>query len=115
MVSQSPPAGTPALPNTPVYLTASLGPAYAQPTITVPDVIGLSYLAAQNILSISGFNAVNPIWQNSNVVNDTIVISQSIAPGTPSSQQIPIYLTVSIGPVVNPYSGVAITVPTVTP
>lgn len=97
VISQTPPAGSSVLPNTPILLTVSLGPAYTQPTLTVPNVIGMNILDAQFMLSQFGFNVLNATFVNSSSVPDTIVMGQSLPGGGQYATQTSITLTVSAG------------------
>jgi hypothetical protein len=111
VVSQSPAAGGLATPGTPVILTASMGPAVTIPNVTVGNYVGTFYHAAQRSMSLNNIGTTNPIWQNSNTVQDTVVIAQSIPSGTQVAPNTTVQLTVSMGPLQTPYSQTVNTLP----
>jgi|SRR4029077_10286841 len=112
VVSQSPPAGTLGQPNTPVLLVVSDGPSNVITNPVVGNYVGMFYLDAQRSMALNNIGTTNPIWQNSSVVADTVVISQSIASGTPVAPGTAVTLTVSMGtaPVLGGISGITIPV-----
>jgi serine/threonine-protein kinase len=113
VISQSPAALTNVPFGTPVKLVASLGPAFTVAQVTVPQLVGMTMLDANNVLSALGLGTIKPIWQNNNTYPATLVISHSPASGSIVAPQTVVQLTVSMGPVVTYVSQGTLTVPTV--
>lgn len=113
VISQSPLGGSSATPGTPVFLVVSDGPGNVVTNPVVGNYVGLEYRAAQRSMALNNLGTSNPVWQNSLSVPGTIVISQSIAPGTPVAPGTIVTLTVSMGPLQSFYSGSQIVIPNV--
>lgn len=111
VISQDPPAGSVVQPMAVVHFVASLGPAPVTDQPTVPNVVGLMILDAQNAISSAGCNPTNVVWVYSDVVPCDYVVSQSIAPGTIVPQGTQVVLTVSCGSPVTLPSGAQIVIP----
>jgi RHS repeat-associated protein len=94
VISQTPGAGSTALPGTPVNLVISLG---VQP-VTVPQMVGLSQANAEAAIFAAGLalGSVNSLYSASvpvgNVISHTPVAGTVVSPGTGVS------LVVSLGP-----------------
>lgn len=113
VVAQSPPAGTMITSSQGVQLTVSMGPPNAVVTSTIPNVVGLKFLDAQNKLVAAQCSVANVTWQISNSVGIARVISQSPVAGGPVTEWTQVSLVVASGPTVTYPNTGALTVPNV--
>jgi beta-lactam-binding protein with PASTA domain len=94
VISQSPPAGTAVAPGTSVALVVSAG----IPTVSVPDVVGLSQTAAESQLSQVGLLVGLVDFAHSDTMPQGHVISQDPPAGTDAESGTAVALLVSSGP-----------------
>jgi serine/threonine-protein kinase len=98
--SQSPAAGTlvtPGTPNAQVFFQVSAGPAESLGQVTVPNLVGLSVLAARASLRTSFLSAGMIAWAVSNSPEGTVT-AQSVTAGSSVSAATIVNVTVSAGP-----------------
>jgi len=104
VISQNPTGGMSVTTGTPVSLVISTGP----PTANVPNVVGMTQIAAQSAITTNGF-AVGAITNaNSGTVTAGSVISQTPAGGTSATLGSNIALVVSLGPAGSPAGGLVL-------
>jgi beta-lactam-binding protein with PASTA domain len=94
VISQDPTAGTLVGPGSTVNLVVSLGP----PDVTVPNVTGITQVAAEAAITSAGLSVGAVSQQNDNVLPAGSVISQLPAAGTLVAAGSPVSLVVSLGP-----------------
>jgi RHS repeat-associated protein len=95
VITQSPGAGTQALPGSSVDFTISLGPVQVQ----VPNVVGLTQAAAETAITGASLSVGNVTQQNSLTVPAGNVISQNPLAGATANEGSFVDVVVSLGPV----------------
>ncbi len=91
VVNSRPPAGTTLLPETEITLVVSVG----APTITVPDLTGLTQEEADSVLQRAGLALGTAMRRTSDTRQPGTVIEQTPAPGTLSAPGTTVNVTVA--------------------
>jgi serine/threonine-protein kinase len=91
VVNSRPPAGTALNPGRPVTLVVSVG----APTITVPDVVGLTLLDARTKIEQAGLKAGTSMRRSTTLGNPGIVIEQRPPAGTLSAPETAVDMVVA--------------------
>ena len=91
VVNSRPPAGTTLLPGTEITLVVSVG----APTITVPDLRGLTQEAADSVLQQTGLALGTAMRRTSDTREPGTVIEQTPAPGTLSAPGTTVNVTIA--------------------
>ena len=94
VISQTPTAGTPALPDTAVSLVISRG---VQPSV-MPDVVGQAHAQAESVITGAGLALGMTTQAHSDTVPAGSVIAQSPAAGTELPPGSAVSMVVSLGP-----------------
>lgn len=100
VISQTPDAGTSISSNQSVQLTVSMGPPNPTTATHIPNVVGLPIITAQQILTAYNCAVGAIYWVENNLINPSIVISQSPSPGGPVENYTEVTLTVCAGPLI---------------
>jgi beta-lactam-binding protein with PASTA domain len=94
VISQSPAAATPVIPNSPVNLVISTGPC----PVNVPNVVGQTQAGAGAALTAAGLTVGTVTQQCDNTVAAGLVISQNPLAGSPAPPGSPVDFVTSTGP-----------------
>lgn len=97
VLSQSPVSGTTVAPNTVVTLTVSSGPASTVSKVSVPNLVGLYWKDAGDLLASRGLSLDKYVWAVDAAAPGT-VIAQSINPAHLNLPGTKLQLTLSAGP-----------------
>lgn len=100
VIAQTPAPGTSISADQSVQLTVSMGPPNPLSTATIPNVVGLPFLTAQQILVAHNIAVGAISWVQNSLIIPSLVISQSPAAGGPVAQYTEVSLTVCSGPLI---------------